>query len=146
MVRKADAMSLFPAPTGGAGFKRDRRKPLLPGQRARGHIRQRGAIAERYEDRARGPFLMERFREAADTRDPCARMGTCDGCRQGIVLTRTGMNPVRTGRSVHVHHIVARSHDPGQRENMANLALLCEPCHQRYDADKDGTQWKEDHA
>ena len=139
-------MSLFPAPLGGTGFARDRRPKLKPGQRARRYLRQRGAVAERYEENARAPFLLERFRAAAETRDLNARLGTCDGCGQGIVLTRSGMHPVRTGRWVHVHHCVARSHDPGQRENMANLALLCEPCHQRYDADKDGTQWKEDHA
>lgn len=139
-------MSLFPAPTGGTGFRRDQRPKLKPGQRARGYIRQRGAAAQRYEERARAPFLLERFHAAAETRDPNVRLAVCDGCGQGIVLTRTGMRPVRTGRWVHVHHVVARSHDPGQRERMDNLALLCGPCHQRYDADRDGTRWKEDHA
>ena len=139
-------MSLFPAPVGGTGFKRDQRPKLKPGQRARGYIRQRGAVAERYEETARAPFLLERFRAAAETRDPNARMGTCEHCGNGILLTKTGMNPVRTGRWVHVHHIIRRSREPGERENTANLALLCDPCHGIFDNDRDGSLWHEQHG
>lgn len=146
-----DATIMLP-PAYRSPYDKPRRLPLRRFNPAKGptYLRRgkpparRGAVAKRYEENARQPFLLARFNSGQVTADPAARLGTCDDCRVGLVLTlRRGA--IVTGLYVHVHHVVARSSDAALREVLDNLRLLCAPCHFIYDLDKGGELWRRNH-
>ena len=94
-------MALFPAPTGGTGFKRDQRKKVPPWQRQREPVPAEGRIGK--EQKAFNARMMAEWRYLY-------------GDIQSAVSGRTGQ--------IVVGHIEDRSLEPGLRTARSNVAPI----------------------
>lgn len=125
-------MALFPAPTGGTGFRRDSRPKLRPGQRARAPIRKAGKIARlneafrvrtlaRWFDRELGAGQRPRVDEAGREWVQVQRDHLPGEVDHGFIRRRVGMGGrmIYKGEGIQVGHRVGmqKARRPDLRTN-----------------------------